>query len=154
MDAVPLDRLMGSGVVLRLDLPPCAEITAEHLSGASPEIEPGDIVVLCTDWASKWGTPDWTRHPYLSLEGVDWLISRGVKLVAMDTINPDLPFDLRPEGFNFPVHRELLSRGILIAEQLANVNRLSGQRAEFIFGALSIADCDGAPTRVIARPTM
>ena len=91
--------------------------------------------------------------PYLSSEATDWLIDKGVKLIAVDTINPDLPYDLRPEGFDFPVHCSLLSRGILIAEQIANLKPLSGKRAEFFFGALSIKDCDGAPTRILARAT-
>lgn len=152
MDAIPLERLMGEGLVIRLELSACESITVEHLANAAPAIEPGDIVAIDTGWKTRWKTPDWTRHPYLSAEATDWIIDKQVKLVAVDTINPDLPYDLRPDDFNFPVHRALLSRGILIAEQVANLDRLSGKRVEFLFGALPISDCDGAPTRVLARP--
>ena len=151
MEAIPLDRLMGEGVVVRLESSACEAITAEQLAAATPAIEPGDIVAFDTGWKTRWETPDWTRHPYLSPEATDWLIDKRVKLVAVDTINPDLPYDLRPDDFDFPVHCALLQRGILIAEQVANLEALSGQRAEFLFGALPIADCDGAPTRVLAR---
>ena len=44
MDAIPLERLMGPGVVIRLELSACEEITAQHLETATPAIEPGDIV--------------------------------------------------------------------------------------------------------------
>ena len=74
-----------------------------------------------------------------------------MKLVAVDTITPDLPHDLRPEDFDYPVHCALLQRGILIAEQLANLDSVSGRRVEFLFGAILISDCDGAPSRVLAR---
>ena len=151
MEAIPLDRLMGEGVVIRLELSACEAITPEQLAAAAPAVEPGDIVAIDTGWKTRWETPDWTRHPYLSLEATDWLIDKQVKLVAVDTINPDLPYDLRPADFGFPVHCALLRRGILIAEQVANLEALSGKRAEFLFGALPIADCDGAPTRVLAR---
>ena len=151
MDAVPLDRLMGEGVVIHLELSACDAITVEHLAAATPAIEPGDILAIETGWATRWEGPDWTRHPYLSAEATEWLIDKRVKLVAVDTINPDLPYDLRPDGFGFPVHCALLQRGVLIAEQVANLEALSGKRAEFLFGALPIEDCDGAPARVLAR---
>jgi len=151
MEAVPLERLMGEGVVIRLELSACEPITAAHLAAAAPRIEPGDIVAIDTGWKTRWETPDWIRHPYLSLEAADWLIEKHVKLIAVDTITPDLPYDLRSKDFDFPVHCALLQKGVLIAEQLANLDKLSGQRAEFLFGALPIADCDGAPSRVLAR---
>ena len=151
MEAVPLERLMGEGVVIQLELSACEAITAGHLANAAPTIEQGDIVAIDTGWKTQWETPNWTRHPYLSAEATDWLIDREVKLVAVDSITPDLPYDLRPDEFDFPVHCALLQRGILIAEQLANLDSLSGQRVEFLFGALPIANCDGAPSRVMAR---
>ena len=151
MENIPLDRLIGEGVVIRLELSACEAITPEHLATAVPEIEPGDIVAIDTGWHTRWETPDWTRHPYMSLEATDWLIDKHVKLLAVDTINPDLPFDLRPDDFGFPVHCALLQRGILIAEQVANLATIGGQRVEFIFGALPIADCDGAPSRILSR---
>src|SRR4051812_24076891 len=40
----------------------------------------------------------------------------------------------------------------LIAEQLASLGSLAGQRVEFFFGALPIVASDGAPARVLARP--
>ena len=151
MDAIPLDRLMGEGVVICLELSACESITAEHLAAATPAIEPGDIVAIDMGWSARWETPDWTRHPYLSLEAAQWLIEKQVKLVAVDTINPDLPFDLRPDDFSFPVHCALLQHGVLIAEQVANLGALSGQRAEFLFCPLPIENCDGSPARVLAR---
>jgi arylformamidase len=151
MDAIPLERLSGDGVVVRLMKSVNEEIVVDDLVRATPTIEPGDIVAIDTGWSTRWGTPDWNRHPYLSLGAAQWLVDQKVKLVAVDTATPDLPFDLRTEEFSFPVHCLLLKESVLIAEQVANLHELDGQRVEFLFCALPIKNCDGAPARVLGR---
>jgi kynurenine formamidase len=58
----------------------------------------------------------------------------------------------RAEGFGWPVHKILLSRGVLIAEHLTGLAPLSGRRVEIIIGALNVEGADGAPARILARP--
>ena len=151
MEAVPLERFMGRGVVVRIDKPAYGIIEPADFENAEPGIEPGDIVAIDTGWSGKWGTADWDHQPCLSVEAARWLLERRVKLVAVDTPTPDLPLDRRPQGFIWPVHRTLLGHGILIAEQLANLRTLAGQRVEFLFGPLPIEGSDGSPARVLAR---
>jgi len=152
MEAVPLDRFMGGGVVLGIEKPAYGVIAPADLERAEPGIEPGDIVAVCTGWGEKWGTPDWDRQPCFSVEAARWLRERRVKLLALDTPTPDLPLDRRPADFTWPVHRTLLANGILIAEQLANLQAVAGRRVEFLFGPLPIEGSDGSPARVLARP--
>jgi kynurenine formamidase len=45
----------------------------------------------------------------------------------------------------------LLGNGVLVAENLAGLDQLAGERVEFMFSALNIEDSDGAPARVLAR---
>ncbi len=151
MDEIPIERLMGQGVVIGIDAGPCYAITADDLRNASPPIEPGDIVAIETGWTTRWQTSDWARHPYLADDAAEWLLEKNVKMIAVDTIDPELPFDLRLDGFDFPVHKKLLQRGVLIAEQLANLKSLARHRAEFLFAPLPIVGCDGAPARVLGR---
>jgi len=151
MEAIPLEHLIGRGVVIRLDKPRFGTIEPVDLEGAEPGIEPGDIVAIDTGWSETWRTPAWGQHPYLSVEAAQWLVNKRVKLVALDTQTPDLPLERRPKDFTWPVHRALLRDGVLIAEQLANLRSLAGQCVEFMFGALNIVDSDGAPARVVAR---
>jgi kynurenine formamidase len=152
MEAIPIERFMGCGVVVRINKPAYGVIEPPDLEHAEPGIEPGDIVAIDTGWNGKWGTADWDRHPCLSVEAARWLLDRRVKLVALDTPTPDLALDLRPSDFYWPVHRTLLKDGILIAEQLANLRTLVGRRVEFMFAALPIEGSDGSPARVLARP--
>lgn len=151
MEDIPLERLMGPGVVVRIEQPALGTIGPAELERARPQIEPGDIVAIETGWSGKWGTPDWDRQPSLSLEAARWLRARCVKLLALDTPTPDLALEARPPGFDWPVHRELLGHGVLIAEQLANLRTLAARRVEFVFAPLPIAGSDGAPARVFAR---
>jgi kynurenine formamidase len=58
----------------------------------------------------------------------------------------------RPPGFDWPVHHVLLSRGVLIAENLTNLRALAGRRIEAMVLGLRIEGADGAPARVVARP--
>jgi kynurenine formamidase len=151
MEEIPLDRVMGRGVVIRIEKPAYGVIDAGDLERASPHIEPGDIVAVDTGWGGRWGTREWDQQPCFSVEAARWLLDRRVKLLAVDTPTPDLPLDRRAPDFTWPVHRTLLGHGILIAEQLANLGSLSGKRVEFMFGPLPIAGSDGSPARVLAR---
>lgn len=151
MEAIPLERFMGRGVVVRIDKSAYGVVEAAELECIEPVIEAGDIVAIDTGWGDTWGTPDWDHQPCLSVEAARWLLDKRVKLVAVDTPTPDIPVDRRPPDFTWPVHRTLLAHGILIAEQLANLRSLAGQRVEFLFGPLPIAGSDGSPARVVAR---
>ena len=151
MDEVPLERLTGEGVVARIGKSPFGEITADDLDSISPVVEAGDILALCTGWAPLWGHEDWGRHPHLSMDAAEWLVDRKVKLLAVDTPTPDLAYDRRDADFDYPVHCALLKYGVLIAEQLANLETLAGTRVEFMFCPIPLAEGDGAPARVLAR---
>ncbi|BBF69792.1 cyclase family protein [Sphingomonas bisphenolicum] len=148
---IPLERLYGPGVVLRLDKGPNEAIDAADLAAAGPEIRRGDIVLLDTGWWRRIADHDYEDHPYLTAEAASWLVERGVKMLGVDFSTPDLGAALRPKGFAYPVHRILLSRGILIAEHVTNLAPLSGRRIEAIFAALSIQGADGGPARAMAR---
>lgn len=151
MDQVPLERLTGEGVAVRINKPLFGAIEAEDLEAVSPEIRQGDIVAICMGWSKHWGKAEWSRHPHLSIDAAKWLIDRQIKLVAIDTMTPDMADEKREDDHDFPIHCELLKYGVLIAEQVANLEAVAGSRMEFMFCPMRIVDCDGAPARVLAR---
>ncbi len=150
-DAIPLARLHGPGVVWRFDLPADSLIGVAHLEAARPTLRPGDIVALDTGWAERFGTESYERHPSLSPEAADWLVTQRAKLLAVDFATPDLAIHRRPRNFDWPVHHRLLGSGVLVCEHLRGHGPLAGRRAEFMVNALNIAGSDGAPARVLAR---
>lgn len=151
LEDVPLTRLMGSGVVWRMDVPLETVIEPENLEQMRPALEPGDILLLDTGAASHVGTADYHRHASLSARSAEWLVEQQVKLLGVDASTPELPIPLRPPEFEFPVHHTLLRDGVLIAEQVANLGPLAGQRVELVFCPLNIVGSDGAPARVLGR---
>jgi len=148
---VPMSRLMGAGVVWQIDAPLEATIEPEDLEPLRPTLEPGDILLLETGAARHVGTADYHRHPFLSTRAAEWLVEKQIKLLGVDASTPELPIPLRPPGFDFPVHRTLLRDGVLIAEQVANLGALAGQRVELMLLPLNIVGSDGAPARVLGR---
>lgn len=148
---IPLDRLYGPGVVWRLRCEPYEVIEPERLEAVGPPLRPGDILLLDTGWAEHFGTARYDEHPSLSLGAAEWIVERQVKLVGFDFLTPDMPVNRRPAEFRWPIHHILLSQGVLIAENVANLQSLGG-RVEAMFFALNIEGADGAPARAIARP--
>jgi kynurenine formamidase len=151
-EEIPFERLHGPGVVWHIDAEPDSVIGLAALNAASPALQPGDIVALDTGWAARVGDDSYNHHPSLAVDAAEWLVEQKAKLLACDFGTPDLAPHARPEGFAFPVHHVLLSRGVLVCEHLTGHAKLAGQRVEFIFSALNIRGSDGAPARVIARP--
>jgi kynurenine formamidase len=148
---IPLERLCGAGVVLRVEAEPYGVIGADALAAARPEVRDGDIVILDTGWAKDVGTRRYEEHPRLDVGAAEWLVERGAKLVAVDLPTPDLAVNRRPPDFAWPVHRVLLAHGVLIAENVTNVAPLAGRRVETMFLALNVVGGDGAPVRGVAR---
>jgi kynurenine formamidase len=152
MDAIPLDRLYGPGVIWRIAKTARSEITAADLERATPRLREGDIVLIDTGWWRRVNTEDYEEHPFLGAEASEWLRARGAKLVGIDASSPDMAPHYRPQEFDFPCHTTLLGNGVLIAEHMTNLDALAGRRVEVMFLALNIAGSDGAPARVVARP--
>jgi kynurenine formamidase len=151
MASVPVDRLTGPGVVWHLDMDPDEVIEPGHLERCRPLLREGDILAVDTGWAKLSGTVLYERHPSFSAESAAWMVERRIKLLACDFATPDLVYHRREPGFDWPVHHQLLSRGILICEHLTGHAALAGERVHFQFGALPIVDGDGSPARVLAR---
>ncbi len=82
LEDVPLARLMGPGVVWRMDQPLYGTIEPADLERMRPELEPGDILVLDTGVAAFVGTPDYERHASLSVAAARWLVERKIKLLG------------------------------------------------------------------------
>jgi len=114
-------------------------------------LRPGDALFLVTGWDSLYDSDDYGSHPYLDQEAARWVVDQGVRVLAVDFQTPDVPIGIRAEGFTFPVHRELLGKGVLIVENLAGAGVLAGRRIESIIAPLPLRHADGAPVRIFGR---
>jgi len=152
IDELPLEAFIGPGTVLDVRREGVVALEREELEAAGQDVRDGDIVLLHFGYAQRFGQPDYVDHPYLSDGAADWLVERGVRMVGVDTITPDLPGAHRPDDYHFPVHVRLLGAEVLIMENVGpGVAELLGRRVEVLAVPLPIRGADGSPVMALAR---
>lgn len=110
-------------------------------------IEPGSFVIIYTGWSRHWEDPVRYRNnhlfPSVSKEAAEFLLTRDIVGIGIDTLSPDRPED------GFPVHEAVLGAGKYIIENIANAERMPFKQSYSI--ALPIKTNDGteAPVRLI-----
>lgn len=145
---VTLDELAGEALVLQVpDLATGEEIRWHQLASQVQGDVPR-IVLLATGWDRHFGTELYLDHPVLSRAAADELWSRGMRVLAVDMLNPDRT--LQPDGaFSFPVHERVLGSDGLIVENVRNATKLPA-RCRVGFFPLKLTATDGAPVRAVA----
>lgn len=159
IEAVSLDRVIGSAVVL--DLTPVDAmqmIDVEHLKAArrrlaaqGDAIRPGDIILLRTDWAQQHiGTPLYFRgSPGLTEDAARWLVDQEPKCLGCDFFEEPAARTPGWTADQFVVHRAILGAGIPIVEGLVNLHSLP-PRCRFFAPFYHFAGIDSAPARAFA----
>lgn len=91
--ALDLDKTFGNGVVISIPKGQWELIEPTDLDAATPAISEGDMVVINTGWHKKYSDSleYFGDAPGLSKAGAEWLVAKGVKLVAIDTPHIDHP---------------------------------------------------------------
>jgi kynurenine formamidase len=91
--ALPLERFFGNGVVLSIPKPRWGLVEPADLEAAAPAVSEGDIVVIVTGWHRRYSDSldYFGDSPGLSRAAAEWLVARGVRLVAVDTPQIDHP---------------------------------------------------------------
>jgi kynurenine formamidase len=99
-----------------------------------------------TGWSEYFGTEKYERHPYLSKEGAEFLVSKGVSIVGLDALNIDSTI-----SEVWDAHGILLSNEVLIVENLNNLSSIDPSKNYcFSFLPLKLDDTDGSPIRAAA----
>jgi kynurenine formamidase len=166
-DRIPLEQLMGAGVVV--DVASKCEgdadyrITArdiEEWERAHGELPRGVILLLRTGFGKRWpdrksymGTDERgpeavakLHFPGLHPEAARWLVERrAVKAVGLDTPSID-----HGQSTHFETHRILFERDIPAFENLANLDRLPPKNFHVIALPMKIKGGSGGPLRAVA----
>jgi kynurenine formamidase len=154
IDQIAPSRLIGRGV--RLDCRESKEgdsISAAFIKQWEAQhgaVEAGDIVVFNFGWSAHWGLrPDDRRYladwPGVSMEAAEYLVSKRVAAIGVDSLSPDPPAALAAT----PIHPMVLEKQVLIIENLTRLDELPDF---FLFVALplKIRQGSGSPIRAIA----
>jgi kynurenine formamidase len=154
IEQVPVTRLLGRGAHVRCHGMQAGQyVSKSHLvdwEGEHGALEPGDIVLFDFAWSVNWGlrphdqryAEDW---PGVGRDAADYLISKQVAAIGVDTLSPDPPEALRTQ----PIHPLVLEKQVLIIENLCNLEQLPDF---FLFAALplKIRAGSGSPIRAVA----
>lgn len=146
-DNVPVDRFIGKGLVC--DFAKRADnykIRVADFDKYTQQINNSDFVIIYTGWSKKWGIDAYFEgFPVLTEEAMRYLATFNIKGIGMDAISPD------PVGSEtLPVHKIALAKGILIIENLTNIENLIDKDFTFTCFPLKFEKGDGSPIRAVA----
>jgi len=146
----PLSQFYGRGLVADCrDMPAGRSISKEFLQHMETEILASDFILIHTGWSRYWGTDEYFRKfPALQEEAARYLTSFNLKGIGSDTIS----FDPVDSG-ELPVHHLLLSKGLILIENLVNLRSLPNHGFAFSCFPLKIKNGDGSPVRAVGIVT-
>jgi len=146
LDVFSIEQFAGKGAVIDVRDAPGGIIGIEMLQPALALIRECEFLLLCTEWSSYWGTPQYYEgYPVLSHDAALWLAGCNLKGLGVDTMSVDTP-----DALDFPLHRTLLQSGILIIENLAELLSLLHQNFTFCCFPLKFANAEASPVRAVA----
>ncbi|MDR1829044.1 MAG: cyclase family protein [Methylobacteriaceae bacterium] len=155
IDQMDLRTWMGRALVIDVShLEPCAKVPAELIKeweGKNIPIKKGDIVCIYTGQDKLWGlrpnhkqfVENWRG---LSVPAAEYLRDRGVKTVGTDATD----IDANTPTNDLVAHHVLMTAGISIMENLANLSKLMPGPFAFLALPLKIRNGSGSPIRPVA----
>ncbi len=154
IERVPVARLLGRGVRVNCQGMKASEyVSRDRIARWESEhgaLERGDIVLFDFGWSMKWELrPNDQRYvedwPGVGMNAAEYLLSKQVAAIGVDTLSPDPPEALRTQ----PIHPVVLEKQVLIIENLCNLDQLPDF---FLFLALplKIRAGSGSPIRAVA----
>lgn len=147
LSQLPLDAFFGGAAVVDCTgLPPGASIPLALLR-ACPSAVKAQIVLLRTGWDAHYCTDAYfSGFPCLDEEAALWLADTSKTAVAVDALSVD-PTD----SHDMPIHQILLEGGVLIYENLCNLDGLPAATFDFYGLPIHLRNLDAAPVRAMAR---
>jgi kynurenine formamidase len=146
---IPLDRLLGNGLLIKVKKGKNQAITKNDL--ISFERKNGNIpkhssIIFHTEWQKNLNSDFYfINNPGLSESAATYLVSKEINLVGIDSPSIDLG-----KAKTFSVHKILAKNNILIVENLSNLNKIHSKQFDFVILPLKLKDATGSPVRAIA----
>jgi kynurenine formamidase len=151
VDELALEQLLLPGHLLDLThkrahepIGPDDLMAAEEASGI--KVGPGKAVIVYTGEDENWGKPGFFyERPYVTGDGAQWLVDRGITLFGTDLIAIDDPDDVWEA-----THTTFLGNGVPQVQQLNNLGQLVGKSFTFVVLPLPMRGGSGSPVRPVA----
>jgi kynurenine formamidase len=151
LDALPLERFVGPGVVIdATGLPPRTAIGWDLIEPHAARLGPGAIVLLHTGWDAYRDSDAYFEHPFLDGEACAELLARGVRTVGLDAINLDETPRGELDRARFACHAQISAAGGVIVENLVGLGAVDFADPLISVLPLNVPGGDGAPARAVA----
>lgn len=147
LDSLPVSQFCGRALVIDVSRLPSGGIVDAGFLRARHAGRSADFVLLYTGWEARWGSGGYLEDafPVLDQAAARYLVSCGLKGIGTDAPSVD-----RLEGGAYPIHRILLSGGLVILESL-RLKKVAARERFMLFALpLKFERADGAPVRAVA----
>ena len=149
INQIPLDRLIGKAVLIKLKKPKNSPITKSDVilfEKKNGKIPNHTSIFFYTSWQKNLKKSNYfTENPGLDSTAAKYLASKKINLVGIDSPSIDLGKDE-----SFCVHHILSKNNILIVENLTNLNKIKSKEFNFTILPLKLKNATGSPVRAIA----
>jgi arylformamidase len=146
LDDFAVDRFLGPALVLDISSVRGRQVEIDDLADYEARLRSVDFALLRSGWAKYWGDPGYfSGYPVLSPPAARWLSGFNLKGVGVDMISVD-----GVDSLTLDVHKVFFRKGMVIVENLADLETLIGKRFIFSCLPLKIPGGDGSPVRAVA----
>lgn len=147
VDRLPLCQFSGPGMAVDVShIPEGQGIPLDFIKPYEKQIRECDFVLLRSGWDRYWGEERYFEdYPVLTVEAARWLAHFSLKGIGVDMISLDIH-----GTFELPVHHTFFRGGMILIENLTNLDRLPGTGFMFHCFPINVIGADGSPVRAAA----
>jgi kynurenine formamidase len=146
IDQIPVERFISRATLIKIAKAADELITTSEIEASKVKILEGNSIVFSTSWENEVDNDYYFSHnPGLSEDAAEYLINKKVNAVCIDSPSIDRGLDN-----NFPAHKLLLNKEILIVENLCNLSKIDKQNFTLVMIPLKLSGASGSPIRAIA----
>jgi arylformamidase len=141
-------RLVSEAVLIKIRKgsdQPITKADIEKFEKKHGRIDDGSTIIFNTGWQKNLKKKFYfLKNPGLAVSAARYLASKKINLVGIDSPSIDLGKDGK-----FSVHQILAKNGILIVENLANLDKIHLEKFHLIVAPLKLKNATGSPVRAM-----
>lgn len=146
LDDLEINKFIGKATILDFSDENIDIIEIKDLKRYEEKIENAEFVLIKTGWNKFWGKQSYYEDfPALSEEAAKWISEFNLKGIGIDAISID-----KMKSTTFEVHKTLMSKSIIIIENLTNLESINSDYFILSIFPLKNKNADGSPVRAIA----
>lgn len=146
LDDLEINKFIGKATILDFSDENIDIIEIKDLKRYEEKIENAEFVLIKTGWNKFWGKQSYYEDfPALSEEAAKWISEFNLKGIGIDAISID-----KMKSTTFEVHKTLMSKSIIIIENLTNLESINSDYFILSILPLKNKNADGSPVRAIA----